>query len=125
LCVPCQSLRLCVKLLSRSGATSSFDIGFAADLGVHHEVQQQGNVVTQLATIDNLIDHSVVEKELGFLKVFREFLTDGLFDHAWPGKADECFWLSDDNVAKHRETRGHAARSWIGQHRNEWQARFV
>src|SRR5882762_9295978 len=61
--------------------------GRAGDVGIHHEVQRFDDVWTHLAPVEDGVDHSVTQKKLGSLKVFRQLLTDGLFDHAWTGKA--------------------------------------
>src|SRR4030095_6802655 len=95
------------------------------NLRVHHEVEQLGDVCSQLPTIDNVVDHSVFKEKLRSLKIFRQLLTNRLFDNSRTSESDQCFWLSDDDITKHRKTRGDAPSGWIGQNGNERQSSFV
>src|ERR687896_2388210 len=104
-------------LASRCSTTpGSFDIRLAVDLRIHHEVQQLDDVITQLASIDDLVDHAVVQQKLGTLKVFRQLLADSLFDDARTGEPDQRFWFGEYDVAEHRETGSDATRRRIGQY---------
>ena len=72
-----------------------------------------------------MIDHSVFEQKFAALKTFRQFLADGLLDHARPGKADQRLRFGDDHVAEHRKARGHAAGRRVGQNGDKRQTRVV
>ena len=67
----------------------------------------------EFASVNNVVDHSMLQQELGALKIFWKFLPDSLFNHSWASKADQGFWLSNDHIAKHREAGGHSACGWI------------
>src|SRR5262249_40925462 len=71
------------------------------------------------------IDHAVFNEKFAALKSFGKFLTNGLLNHTRTRKADQGAWFGDIQIAKHGETSGHAARSWIGQYRNIWQPFLV
>ena len=59
------------------------------------------------------------------LKTFRQFLADGLFDHARAGKADQRAGLGDLHVAEHGIGGGDAAGGRIGQHHDIGQFRLA
>src|SRR5258705_3086535 len=107
-------------LYSRARAsTQAFHLRAAGDFRIQHEVEQFDNVVADLTTIDNGVNHAVFEQKLGLLKILRQLLSYGLFDHAWAGKTDQRFRFRDDNVSQHRKAGGNAARSWISQDRDK------
>ena len=62
------------------------------------------------------VDHAVVLQIFRALKPFRQFLADGLLDHARAGKADQRAGLGDLHVAQHRIGGGDAAGGRVGQH---------
>ena len=67
----------------------------------------------------------MLEKELAALKAGREFLPDGLLNHARAGKADQGSRLANVQIAQHGERGGHAARGRVGQHGDIGHAGFV
>ena len=71
-----------------------------------------------------MIERAVIEQEFAALKAFGQRLAHGLLDDARTRETDERARLGDVEVAEHRETRGHAARGRIGQHRDERQTRL-
>ena len=62
------------------------------------------------------VDHAVVAQVLRLLEAFRQFLADGLLDHARAGEADQRAGLGDVHVAEHGVGRGDAAGGRIGEH---------
>src|SRR5688572_30890204 len=56
----------------------------------------------ELLALDNHVDHPVFQQKLGSLKLVRQLLLDGLFDHPRPGKPDQSLRFGNDDVAKHR-----------------------
>ena len=86
------------------------------DFGVHHEVQKLDDLIAQLSTIDDCIDHPVLEEELRALEVFWQFLSDCLFDDSWTSESDQGFRFTDDDVAQHRKTCSDTTSRWIGEH---------
>src|SRR2546429_616240 len=94
------------------------------DVRIHHKVERLDDEGPHLATIDDGVDHAVLQKKLGSLKVLGQLLPDRLFDHARAGETYESFRLSQDQITEHRKTCSHASGSWIGQHRDKWQVSF-
>ncbi len=68
--------------------------------------------------MDDPIDHSLLEQELGSLEPLGELLVDRLLDDAGPGKADQRLRLREDDVAHGREARRDAARRRMGHDRD-------
>ena len=68
--------------------------------------------------MDDGVEKAVLEKELGALESFGEFLANGLLDAAGAGKADERAGLRDVEVAEHGEAGGDAAGRRIGKQGN-------
>src|SRR5208282_1039542 len=80
------------------------------------KIERRGDVGLELAARDHGIEEPVLEKEFGALETFRQFLPDGLLNHAGAGKADERAGFGDIQVAEHRVTGGDAAGGGIGEH---------
>ena len=70
----------------------------------------------QVVAMHHHVDHAVVFQIFRALKAFRQFLADGLFDHARAGKTDQRAGLGDLHVAEHGIGGGDAAGGRIGQH---------
>src|SRR5258708_20409782 len=66
--------------------------------------------------VDYGVEHAVFEKEFGALKSLREFLADGLFDHAGAGKADKRAGFGYVQVSEHGEGGGSAAGGGVGEY---------
>ena len=66
-------------------------------------------------SLDYRIDKTVLQKELGTLETFGQFLTDGLLDYAGAGKSDQGVRLCKDYVAEHGEAGRYTARRRVGQ----------
>ena len=71
------------------------------------------------------VDHAVLGEIFGALETFRQFLADGLLDHARAGEADQRAGLGDLHVAEHGVGRGDAAGGRIGQHDDVGLARLA
>ena len=71
------------------------------------------------------VDKAMLEREFRRLEFLGQLLANGVLNHATAGEADERAGLGNNHVALHRETRGHAARSGIGNHREIRQARLA
>ena len=56
------------------------------DLSVHQLGQQTGQAVAHFAPVDDEIDGTLLQQELGALEAFRQFLAHGLLDDAGPAK---------------------------------------
>jgi hypothetical protein len=75
----------------------------------HHQRQQFGQAIAQLAAVADLVDGTVLEQEFRTLEAFRQLFAHGLLDHARAGEADQRLRLGDVDVAQHRERGRHAA----------------
>jgi hypothetical protein len=84
-----------------------------AFIRVRHSEESIG---PQLMAMHHHVDHAVILQIFGALKPARQFLPDGLFDHARPGETDQGARLRDMHVAEHGVGRGHAAGRRVGQH---------
>ena len=51
--------------------------------------QDAGDHVLELAAVDDHVEHAVLEQEFAALEAFGQLLTDGLFDDAGAGEADQ------------------------------------
>ena len=71
------------------------------------------------------VDHAVIPQVFGALESVRQFLADGLLDHAGAGKADQRAGFGDLHVAQHGVGRGDAAGGRIGQHHDIGQFRLA
>jgi hypothetical protein len=71
------------------------------------------------------VDHAVIAQIFGALEAGRQFLADGLFDHARAGESNDGAGLGDRDVAQHRERGRHAAGGGIGQDEDHRQAGFL
>ena len=58
--------------------------------------------LAQLGPLGHPVQHAVIQQVFGALKAFGQLFADRLFDHPWPGKADQRIGLGDVNVAQHR-----------------------
>ena len=79
----------------------------------------------QLVAMHHHVDHAVVVQIFGALETFRQFLADGLLDHARAGEADQRAGLGDLHVAEHGVGGGDAAGGRIGQHHDVGQLRLA
>src|SRR6266404_9882875 len=95
------------------------------NLRVHHEVQQSDDVVAHFTPIDNVVNHSVFEKKLGLLEVFRQLLTNSLLDNSRTSETYQRFWFGDYHISKHRKTCRYTACGWISQYGDKRQTSFV
>src|SRR6266852_7128698 len=68
--------------------------------------------------MDDGVEKTMLEQELGALESFGKFLANGLLDDAGAGEADERAGLRDVEVAEHGEAGGDAASRGIGEQRN-------
>lgn len=75
--------------------------------------------------LDNRIDKAVLEHKFRRLEFLGQLLANGVLNHATASEADKRAGLGNNHVALHRETRGHAARSGVGNHREIRQARLT
>jgi len=57
-----------------------------------------------LERVDNQVHGAVFEQKFTALKTFRQGFTYRLFNDAWPGKTDQCFWLGDIDITQHGKT---------------------
>src|SRR5690606_33145029 len=92
---------------------------------VQEVTQEQRELRLELGARDDVVEHPVIEQELGALKPFGELLADGLLDDAWAGEADERARLGEVHVAEEREARRHAAGGGVPQHRDEGHVRLA
>ena len=97
----------------------------AARLALHHQMDEPRQGLAQLVAMHDHVDHAVLGQIFGALESFRQFLADGLLDHARAGEADQRAGLGDLHVAQHRVGRGDAAGGRIGQHDDVGQPRLV
>ena len=89
------------------------------------EAEDAGDEVLHLASIDDDVEHAVLEQKLAALESFGQRLADGLLDDARAGESDEGFRLGDVDVAEHREARRDAAGRRIGQDRDVGELRAI
>src|SRR6266404_9103172 len=75
--------------------------------------------------MDDGVEKSMLEKELGALKSFGEFLANGLLDDAGASEADEGSGFGDVEIAEHGEAGGDAAGGGIGEQRDVGELFFV
>jgi len=75
--------------------------------------------------VNDAIDHSLGEQELGPLESFRQLLIDRLLDHARSGEPDQRPRLRQDHVADGGEAGRHAPRRRVGHDRDVGDARVV
>ena len=71
------------------------------------------------------VNHAVIAQIFGALETFRQFLADGLLDHARAGETDQRAGLGDLHVAQHGVGGSDAAGGWIGQHDDVRQLRLA
>src|SRR5215470_14493442 len=84
----------------------------------HHKVESACNVWLQLLPRHHGVEHAVVKQELAALETLRKLLTNGLFNHAGPGKTNQGARFGDIEVSQHSERRRDTARGWIGENGN-------
>ncbi|OMP13937.1 hypothetical protein COLO4_00590 [Corchorus olitorius] len=105
-------------------ASRAFAIGQCVGRLLLQERQKLGDLAAHVAAIDDHVDGTFLQQELGALEAFRQLLANGLFDHARAGKPDQRLRFGDHHVAHEREAGGHAAHGRIGQHADERQLGF-
>src|SRR4051812_49997983 len=84
-----------------NGAWSSGGSGFALE-----ERDEAGDLVAQVAAVDDHVDGALLQQELRALEAFRKRLANGLLDHARTCETDQRAGLGDDDVADEGEARG-------------------
>src|SRR5688572_11889784 len=94
-------------------------------LSLPAEVDQPRDFAAEVFAVHDEVEEAVLLKELAALEPFRQLDLDRVPDRARAGEADQGFGLGDDEVAKHGEARGDAARRRVGQQADEHPARFV
>ena len=67
----------------------------------------------------------MLECEFRRLEFLGQLLANGVLNHATASEADKRAGLGNNHIALHRETRGHAARGGVGNHRKIRQARLT
>ena len=78
-------------------------------LAFQQDAANAGDRFLHLLTRHDHVDHAMVQKVLGRLKVFRELLANRLLDYPPAGKADLCTRFGDMDVAEHGIGSRHAA----------------
>src|SRR3954466_13205446 len=58
---------------------------------------------SKLPAVDDHVDGSGLQQELGALEALGQLLADGVLDHARPGESDQRLGLGDHHVADERE----------------------
>src|ERR1051325_8442318 len=58
------------------------------DNSYEKKIQCLGQVILELAALDDGIEKTMLQQELAFLETFGQLLTDGLFDDAGSGETD-------------------------------------
>src|SRR5882724_7711296 len=71
----------------------------------------------QFLAMDDGVEKTMLEQELGALESFGKLLANGLLDDAGAGEADERAGLRDVEVAEHGEAGGDAAGTGNGDER--------
>ena len=83
---------------------------------------QQGNnpaqSLAELAALNNTINHTVLEQELGALEIIRQGLSHRLLYHPAAGEADCGPRLGDMDITQHGEASRHAAGRRVTQQHN-------
>src|SRR5713226_3312243 len=92
---------------------------------VQEKIEGVGDEGLEVLAVDDGVEKAVFEEEFGALKAFGELLSDGLFNDAWAGEADECAGFADVKVAEHGEAGGDAAGGGIGEHGDIGELLFV
>src|SRR5688500_341554 len=85
-----------------------------------HVAKQLPHGLLQVLAVDDGVNHSVLEQELGCLEAFGKILADRLLDDPRSCKADDRTRLSENRVAEHRVARAHPTRCWICENRHIW-----
>ncbi|VVT33323.1 conserved hypothetical protein [Roseovarius sp. EC-SD190] len=113
------------------GGVLRFGIGrgrgqVALDRGgqAHEHAGDCDQLVAQLGAGGHAVEHAVIQQVFGALKALGQFLADGLFDDARPGKADERARFGNLDIAQHRIGCGDAAGGGVGQHDDIGQVRL-
>ena len=66
--------------------------------------------------MDDRVEKALFHQELTALETLRQFLADGLLDHARAGKANQRAGFGNVEVAQHGKAGGDAAGGGVGQH---------
>src|ERR1043166_2519980 len=72
----------------------------------------------EVATMDDTVEHAVIEQELRGLKPFRQILPERLLDDARSTKTDNRAGLGENRVAEHRVAGADTAGCRVGQDRD-------
>src|SRR5215216_220736 len=86
------------------------------------EREQAGQGRAEVAAVDDLVDHAVLELKLGALGAGRQLLLGDLLDDARPGEADESAGLGQHDVAEAGEAGGDPAGRRVGEQAEERHA---
>src|SRR5258708_34020667 len=81
------------------------------------QTQEAPNGGTQGAPMNDLVDHTMLQAELGGTRIFRQMLVHELFKHPRSGEADDGPWLRQDYVAEHGKAGGHPTSGRVRQQR--------
>src|SRR5215467_14146698 len=93
--------------------------------GGRHELQRARNVCLHLFAMHNGVKHPVLEEKFATLESRGKLLSNGLFDHARTGEADQRSRLGNIQIAKHGERSGDASSSRVRKNGNVWHASFI
>src|SRR5690625_102564 len=74
-----------------------------------------GEFGLELATVDDVVEHALLQEELGPLEALGQVLLDRLLDDPRPCEADERLGLGDYQVAQRREAGRHTAGGRVGE----------
>src|ERR1700749_2817727 len=86
-----------VKVLKQDGLVNGFRLG-----GIwRHEIESASDIGLHISAMHHSIKHSVLNQELAGLEAFRQFLADGLLDHARTSEADQRSRLGNVQIAQH------------------------
>src|SRR5579859_3436938 len=108
----------CVGAANSLPSDSKYLTAFSKFISIQQHVKAVRNEGLQVLPMHHRIQEPVFQQELRPLESFRQFLADGLFDYARPGKSNQRARLSDVDVAEHRETRRHSSGRWVREQRN-------
>ena len=96
-----------------------------ARLGLDMQRKQVRERLANARALNDGIDKAMFQREFRRLEFLGQLLANGVLNHTTPSEADERAGLGNNHVALHRETRGHASRGGVGNHRKIRQARLT
>src|SRR5689334_8208262 len=101
----CTLLRLATRSASCERAGSCCLVVASAKLVIQTQEAPDGGA--QGAPMNDLVDHAMLQAELGGTRIFRQVLVHELFEHSRSGEADDGLWLRKDHVAEHGKAGGY------------------